>query len=94
MSLLAVRRHGVGDDLSQLHGPPDRSLVARGHDRSRYACSKALFTVGFKNPSQFLFIHCREPLGGADACIRVHSHVERSVAEEAEATACFVQLRR
>ena len=90
----ALLRHGARDYFGQLSGSPDGRLVACTHDRARYACREALLTIGFEDSSQFLFIHCCEPLGGADACIRVHSHVQRAVAEEAEATACFVQLWR
>jgi hypothetical protein len=94
VDLLAMERHGVGNDFRQLDGTSDRRLVARRYDRSRYSRSKALFTVGLEDSSQFLFIHCCEPLGGTDARVRIHSHVERSVTEEAETTACFVQLWR
>ena len=93
MNPVTVRRRGIGDDFRQLSGAPDRRLVARRNNRPRDSRRVSFLTVSFQNSLQFLFIHTCEPVRRADAGIRIHSHVEGTVTEEAEATACFVQLR-
>ncbi|MCY1427119.1 hypothetical protein D9M71_429510 [compost metagenome] len=87
-------RIGHGDHLGQIGGAGERALGAALHDGPRHASGKALFAIFVEHPGDFFLGSRGDPLGRADPGIRVHSHVQRTVVHEAEATLGIVQLRR
>ena len=54
---------------------------------------EALFAELMHDLRELVFAHAGEPFGGARPGARVHAHVERAVAHEAETAGRVIELR-
>jgi hypothetical protein len=87
-------RDRAGDHGGEPAGGADRGLGACHADGPRNAPGVAFLAVLEQHSRQLTLGHGREPVRRAGARAGIHAHVQRPVAQEAEAARGVVQLRR
>jgi hypothetical protein len=89
-----VTADGAPHDCSQLAGGDDRLFAARLDDRPGNPARVALFAKAIDRVGQLGFGRTRDEICRGLSARRIHSHVQRLVALEAEAAARSIELQR
>ena len=93
MSARLAPRHGRRDDAGEPAGRLDGAGLARADDRARDASGMALLAEARDHGRDLALVRARQEFGGSCARIRIHAHVEWTVAQEAEPAPSLVELR-
>ena len=94
-AVTATASHGIRDKCGQASRGRYRGSQRAGRDDgTRDAARGPLFAELVQHPADLLLRCACEPVGGGHTRARVHSHVERTIAHDAESAFGLVELGR